>query len=70
MNIYIYPIYDRTTDSNSIESIKARSLKEAFEKLSDEYELDEICENQLEFEKAMDAYDFTVGSLTDIEEIT
>jgi hypothetical protein len=69
VNTYLYPIYDSESDECSIGTVKARSLEDAYEKLSEVYELDTVCENHFEFQEAMKEYGYVIGLLTDIDEV-
>lgn len=69
MNKYIFPVYDKDYAYIYIEKITARSLKAAFETLSEIYELNNICENQEEFNAAVSEIGLIVGELIDIDEL-
>lgn len=68
MNKYIFPLYDFVGHTISIESVQANSLAQAYEKLSEIWDLD-FCSNQADFEDSMFEKDYEVGDLIEIDEL-
>ncbi len=69
MNTYIFPYFDYENLFIDLGVVHAASLKEAFAKISQEFELSTVVENQDELDDAFSENGYYVGEVIEIGEL-